>query len=89
MAYSYEVVDAQAKKIKEDKDYLNSLFNALNNQIDTRVGDNSVWSGESATIFKNKWEEFASTSFPEALRAFEKSITNLEVANESYHTAEE
>lgn len=88
MAYSYDVISAQAKKIREDKDYLTSLFKSLNDEVDTRVGDNNVWSGESATRFKNTWTEFATESFPQALNAFEKSITNLEVANESYHSAE-
>ena len=88
MAYSYDVVAAQAKKIREDKDFLNSLFNDLNNEIETRVGDNNVWSGESANRFKATWTEFATESFPQALNAFEKSVTNLEVANESYHAAE-
>lgn len=86
--FNYDDAQATVAKIESLTEELNKILNSMNNIVADNINNPSVWRGESAEGFKNKWNAF-SESFPAFVSAFRIQSTNVRNAIESYHAWEQ
>ena len=68
MALNYGELNRIKGEISTNLDELTNLFNNFTNLVNENVNNQQVWYGASSQAFKNKWDEFADTKFPEYRR---------------------
>lgn len=86
--FNYEDAQATVSKIESLTDELVKILNAMNNIVADNINNPSVWKGESAEGFKNKWNSFAE-NFPAFVSTFKTQSNNVRNAIDSYHAWEQ
>mgnify|MGYP004455398297 CR=1 FL=1 len=76
MALNYSELTRIKGEISTDLDNLTALFSKFTNLVNEDVNNQEVWYGRSSGIFKDKWDDFADTKFPEYRKMFNKEIDN-------------
>lgn len=89
MALNYGELTRIKGQITADLDSLTSLFNNFTALVDENVSNQQVWYGTSSVAFKQKWDEFTSTKFPEYKRFFNKEIDNTMAAINAWTKSEQ
>ncbi|HIT23666.1 MAG TPA: hypothetical protein IAD45_04540 [Candidatus Faecimonas intestinavium] len=88
MALNYSELTRIKGEISTNLDELTSLFSDFTNLVNENVNNQQVWYGTSSATFKNKWDEFADTKFPEYRRMFNKEIDNTMAAIQNWGRSE-
>ena len=88
MALVYSELERIKGEISTNLDELTSVLNNFTNLIEENLNNPEVWYGTSSGDFKTKWDEFASTNFPQYKNMFNKEIENVVAANKNWGAAE-
>jgi len=74
----YGEIEEKLSKIVTDGENTKLNLDGINSLIQQSVGaDGVAWSGESATAFRNSWDELAS-EIPEFIQTVENQATNVQ-----------
>ncbi len=79
---NYEAAVASANNIESARATVETGFNQMKNEVNDKLGT-PVWSGDAATQFKNKWNDF-SANFDACVAQLREVRTKVDAAYETY-----
>lgn len=86
--FDYGQARATLTRIEELKTKLNNTLNNANDLIKGNVNNNNVWNSDTSSAFMTEWTKYAETNFPAYINTFETQIKNINIALETYTSAE-
>jgi len=89
MAFNYSELTRIKGTIESDTESLSKNLREFSSLINDNVNNSRVWKGQSASAFKEAWDEFEEGKFPEYKNHFKKEIKNVTDAIEAWSKSEE
>ena len=88
MAFNYAKLLDIKKNIDNETEGLQKTLSNFSALISENVNNPQVWQGDSATGFKNRWDNFADTNFPMYKEGFNRQSSAIFNSVRSYESAE-
>ncbi len=87
--FNYDDAKQTVARINELTDQLNNILTNMNAIVDENVNNRSVWSGEAATSYKQKWDQFYNDNKENFINTFKIQSNNVSDAIDKYHAWEQ
>lgn len=87
--FNYDDAKNSVNKIESLTDELNRILNTMNGIVEDNVNNPTVWKGQSASSYKQKWDNFRDNNFNKFITAFKNQSVNVSNAIDEYHNWEQ